>query len=187
MEHIDQAYIVQIDETKDNVLRQEAMSVTQKEWGSDALKNTVKIMQQKLLVEYDGVALAAPQIGISKRIFVVASQAYTKETKWKPLVFINPTIIKASKKNEEMQEGCLSVRWIYGKTMRATSVTVEAYDSNGNKFTYGASGLIAQIFQHEIDHLHGILFIDKGYDFEEFSEEEMRKSMEKKVIDACPA
>ncbi len=180
MEHIDEAYIVQIDDNKDSVLRQEAGSIMQKEWGGEALKNIIQIMQQKLSVEDDGVALAAPQIGVSKRIFVVAPQAYTKETKWKPLVFINPSIIKASKKHEEMQEGCLSVRWIYGKTMRATSVTIEAYDSNGNKFTYGASGLIAQIFQHEIDHLHGILFIDNGYDLEEFSEEEVRKSMREK-------
>jgi peptide deformylase len=79
-----------------------------------------------------------------------------------------------------MQEGCLSVRWVYGKTTRAVSVTIEAYDEMGNKFSYGASGLIAHIFQHETDHLDGILFIDHGFDLEEFTEEEVR-SAEKEV------
>ena len=81
-----------------------------------------------------------------------------------------------------MQEGCLSVRWIYGKTTRSLNATVEAYDVEGNKFSYGASGLIAHIFQHEIDHLHGVLFIDHGFDFEEFTEEEIRAG-EKKIRD----
>jgi peptide deformylase len=80
-----------------------------------------------------------------------------------------------------MQEGCLSVRWLYGKTKRSVSATVEAYDLQGNKFTYGGSGLIAHIFQHEIDHLDGILFIDHGFDFEELSEEEVKKVLKKKA------
>ena len=102
----------------------------------------------------------------------------TPETKgdWKPLVFINPKITKASKKKAIVQEGCLSVRWIYGKTERATNVTIEAYDENGNKFSYGASSLIAHIFQHEMDHLDGVLFTDIGFDFEEFTEEEIREA-----------
>jgi peptide deformylase len=137
-------------------------------------------MQESLSKEHDGVALAAPQIGITKRLFVVAPSAYPAEAKWKPLVFINPTIVKTSKKHADMQEGCLSVRWVYGKTTRAVSVTIEAYDEMGNKFSYGASGLIAHIFQHETDHLDGILFIDHGFDLEEFTEEEVR-SAEKEV------
>jgi peptide deformylase len=79
-----------------------------------------------------------------------------------------------------MQEGCLSVRWIYGKTKRYTHVTIEAYDEYGKKFTYGASGLIAHIFQHETDHLHGTLFIDHGYELEEFSEAEIKEANKKK-------
>jgi peptide deformylase len=79
-----------------------------------------------------------------------------------------------------MQEGCLSVRWIYGKTKRAVNATVEAYDITGAKFSYGASGLIAHIFQHEIDHLDGILFTDHGFDLEEYTEEEVRKAEKSK-------
>jgi peptide deformylase len=172
--------IVQIDGNKENPLRGVASSVKKNEFGNKDLLATIKLMQESLSKETDGVALAAPQIGVSKRIFVISPLAYKKDAKWKPLVFINPVLTKLSKKQEEMQEGCLSVRWIYGKTKRATSATVEACDENGLKFSFGASGLLAQIFQHEIDHLDGILFIDHGFDLEEFTEEEV-KGAEKKM------
>ena len=66
-----------------------------------------------------------------------------------------------------MPEGCLSVRWLYGNTFRSKKATITAYDGNGKKFTRGASGLLAQIFQHETDHLGGILFIDHAKDIKE--------------------
>ena len=61
-----------------------------------------------------------------------------------------------------MDEGCLSVRPLWGQVERSVNATVEAYDENGNKFTQGAGGLLAHIFQHETDHLNGVLFIDKA-------------------------
>lgn len=170
------AQIVQIDENEHNPLRAIAEQVKKTEFGTQELKDIVKLMQETLAKEDDGVALAAPQIAIQKRIFVVSPQAYEEDAKWKPLVFINPEITKASKKVEERQEGCLSVRWVYGKTNRHLSATVEAYDEHGNKFSFGGTGLIAHIFQHEIDHLDGILFIDHGFDLEEYTEEEVKKS-----------
>ena len=168
--------IVQIDDSKDNPLRKTASVVKKSEFGEKELLETIKLMQQALSKESDGVALAAPQIGITKRIFVVAPNAYKEEAKWKPLVFINPVLTKVSKKHVNVQEGCLSVRWIYGKTNRSVSATVEAYDEMGNKFSFGASGLLAQIFQHETDHLEGILFTDHGFELEEYSEEEVREA-----------
>ena len=165
---------------KENPLRAHALPVKKNEFGGEELKEIVKVMQKALAKEHDGVALAAPQIGISKRLFVVSPLAYEEDAKWKPLVFINPTISKVSKKMEERQEGCLSVRWVYGKTSRHVSATVDAYDEQGNKFSFGATGLIAHIFQHEIDHLDGVLFIDHGYDLEEYTEEEMKAMAEKK-------
>ena len=66
-----------------------------------------------------------------------------------------------------MPEGCLSVRWLYGRTLRYTKASIEAYDKKGKKFSRGASGLLAQIFQHETDHLKGILFIDHAEDIKE--------------------
>jgi peptide deformylase len=171
--------IVQIDNNEKNPLRAHTAPVKKSEFGTPELKEIVLTMQKALAKEHDGVALAAPQIGISKRIFIVSPLAYEEKAKWKPLVFINPTLTKISKKMEERQEGCLSVRWIYGKTKRHVSATVEAQDADGNKFSFGATGLIAHIFQHEIDHLEGILFIDHGYELEEYTEEEI-KAMEQK-------
>lgn len=159
-------------------LRTVAREITKEEFGSNYLKEVITVMQTTLAKESDGVALAAPQIALPLRIFVVSPTSYPEEAKLKPLVFINPKIIKQSKKTAIMQEGCLSVRWIYGKTKRSVNATVDSYDIEGNKFTYGASGLIAHIFQHEIDHLDGILFIDHGFDFEEYTEEEVRASQQ---------
>ena len=166
--------IIQIDKNKKNPLRQIAREIKNEEFNTTYIKNVVDAMQKALAKENDGVALASPQISLPLRIFVVSPNAYPEDTKLKPLVFINPRIVKKSKKNAEMQEGCLSVRWIYGKTTRSISATVEAYDVTGKKFNYGASGLLAHIFQHEIDHLDGILFIDHGFDFEEYTEEEVK-------------
>ena len=156
--------IVQIDEKKENPLRVTSREITKKEFGTKELKEIISAMMKALSREDDGVALAAPQIGLPLQIFVVSPKSYDVNAKWKPLVFINPKITKASKKMIDVQEGCLSVRWIYGTTTRHASVTIEAHDENGNKFTYGGSGLFAQIFQHEVDHLNGILFIDKAKD-----------------------
>ncbi len=166
--------ILQIDEDGKNPLRLHATTVATSEFGTQKLKDIITLMQKALAKETDGVALASPQIAISKRIFVIAPNAYEESAKWKPLVFINPVISKMSKKTGEQQEGCLSVRWTYGKTKRHIRATVEAYDVDGNKFSYGGTGLIAHIFQHEIEHLDGILFIDHGFDFKEYTEKEVR-------------
>ena len=158
----------------------QAKEIKKSEFATPYLRDIVSKMQKALAKEHDGVALAAPQIGLSLCIFVVAPLAYPEDAKLKPLVFINPKITKRSKKTAEMQEGCLSVRWLYGTTKRSISATVEAYDMDGKKFTYGASGLIAHIFQHEIDHLSGILFIDHGFNFEKYTEEEVKAAAAKK-------
>lgn len=165
--------IIQIDENKNNPLRTHSRLITKEEFGSPYLRDVIMAMKKSLSKESDGVAIAAPQIALPLRIFVLAVESYDEEAKHKPLVFINPVILKKSKKAAVVQEGCLSVRWVYGKTRRSLSCTVEAYDIDGNKFTYGGTGLIAHIFQHEVDHLDGILFIDHGFDLEEFTEEEI--------------
>ncbi len=81
-------------------------------------------------------------------------------------VFINPELIKVSQKTEELDEGCLSVRHYFGLVARHCQATVRAYDRSAQVFTEGRSGLLAQIFQHEIDHLNGVLFIDKVRELE---------------------
>ena len=105
----------------------------------------------------DGVAIAAPQIGENVRIFLVSEKVFDNPEE-EDLVYINPVITKRSKRTHTLEEGCLSVRGIYGHTERYRQVTVEAYNEFGEKFERGGGGLLAQIFQHEIDHLDGILF-----------------------------
>jgi len=156
----------------DPVLRAIAQPITKEEFGSQELADILANMDHALHGEVGtfsiGVALAAPQIGISKRIFVVRYDRTGKksdESAPRELgVFINPRIIKSSRRRVMMDEGCLSVRGMYGYVERHDRVTVEAYDETGKKFTRGAGGLLAQIFQHEIAHLDGHLFIDHAVD-----------------------
>lgn len=156
---------VNIVQKDSEVLRQKAELVSASDIGSPKLNKILTDMSSALASCDDGVALACPQIGISLRIFVVSKKLFTPEAgetekDVTDVVFINPEITKMSKRKVEMDEGCLSVRHIYGKTKRSTKATVTAYDEFGNKFSWSGSGLMAQIFQHEIDHLDGILFTD---------------------------
>lgn len=114
-----------------------------------------------------GVAIAAPQIGVPLRIFVVhdnTAEKTNEEKRIPDLVAINPKIVKSSKKTTEMEEGCLSVPNQYGKTIRHTNVTLRAYDDKGKEYERGAGSLLAHIFQHETDHLDGILYIEHAHE-----------------------
>ncbi len=167
-----------IDE-ENRILRNKCESIKKEEFGTEELKSLIDKMKKAASQDPDGVALAAPQIGINRRIFVIdEKRGFKEDAKWKPTVFINPEIINTSSKMLLMHEGCLSVRGTYGDTWRATNVTVTAYDENGNKFNYGAGGLTAHIIQHECDHLDGILFVDHGVNL--MFDEDWRKHWEKK-------
>jgi len=158
---------------EDKVLREKARELKPEEIKSDEIKNFLKQMSETL-VDYDeGVALAAPQVAKPLSIFIVSGRFFSpdlkikdeeevKQPKTKDIVFINPKITRVSKKRESIPEGCLSVDGVQGEIKRSSKVTIEAFDENGTKFTRGASGLLAQIIQHEVDHLNGILFIDSA-------------------------
>lgn len=103
----------------------------------------------------NGIGLAAPQIGEPLRIFVA-------EVNKKFYVAVNPNVTKVSEETEEMEEGCLSVPGLWGPVERAARVTLEAFDQNGKPYRLKAKGLLARVIQHEMDHLDGILFIDKA-------------------------
>jgi len=153
------------------VLRAKSQPLTEREIASPKIQKLIKEMHKILSAAPDGVALAAPQIGKNVRIFVISEKAFASKTpetlKMNPRTYINPVIIRMSTKKEVFDEGCLSVRNVFGKIKRASKVTVEAYDETGRKFRRGASGLLAEIFQHEIDHLDGILFTDTATDLRE--------------------
>jgi len=173
------------------VLREIAQEVPQQEITSPRIQKIIKKMSKVLAEEEDGVGLAAPQIGESLRMFIVSGKALWymdhEEHEEKPkvyppdLVFINPVLVSVSKKTTLVDEGCLSVRYYYGKIRRAEKARIQAYNEQGKKFERGGSGLMAQIFQHEVDHLNGILFIDSACELEYFTPEklESKKSTQK--------
>lgn len=103
----------------------------------------------------DGVGIASPQVGKNIRVIVV-------NTSHRPECYINPVITKKSEAMVESEEGCLSVPGQYGLVTRHKKVTVEAYSRHGKRLTLELKGFPAIVFQHEIDHLDGILFIDKA-------------------------
>ncbi len=152
------------------VLRETAAPVPEELFGSAELMRLIASMEESLDHEPEGVALAAPQIGVSYRLFIVRndrslpSPVQTSESSPRltaeVAVYINPKIIKTSRKRAQAEEGCLSVRGVYGTTRRHERVTVRARRPDGSSFERGAGGLMAQIFEHEMDHLNGILFID---------------------------
>lgn len=151
-----------------SVLRAVAKPVPVEDISSEEIKDIIQAMKDALATQDDGVAIAAPQIGVSLRIFVVAERVSKRFFKTGgDAVFINPEIVRLGKKKEDMSEGCLSVRWKYGYVKRSLTATVRALNEEGHEFVMSASGLLAQIFQHEIDHLNGTLFIDKARDVED--------------------
>ena len=179
--------MIEIVQSENPVLRKIASDVPIANIIKPKIQKVLKEMSQALHSQDDGVAIAAPQIGVSLRIFVVSGRIFDedfirgkgstegqlyKKNRQDDLVFINPIIKKMSKDRKLLDEGCLSVRPLYGKVRRATKVTVEAYDQFGKKFTKEGTGLLAHIFQHETDHLEGILFIDKAKDLREVLPEE---------------
>ena len=152
----------------ESVLRDVAKEVPQELFGTQELKTIIEDMKQALEPLPSGVALAAPQIGISYRIFIIRHDRMLPETEeeLEPDVgiFINPKIIKTSRKKVEIPEGCLSTTGVFGTTTRFERATVQAQDVEGKTFTRGAGGILAQAFQHEIEHLDGTLFIDHAKD-----------------------
>ncbi len=121
------------------------------------LKGLVKEMVSTMR-EKDGVGLAAPQIGESVRLALVDPSGGEKD----PYVLVNPEITFSSEEREDYEEGCLSVPDINLKVNRPSRVSVKAFDENGVEYVIeNADGLLARALQHEIDHLDGILFVDR--------------------------
>jgi peptide deformylase len=121
-------------------------------------KATVRAMFD-LMYEARGIGLAATQVGLPYRFFVVNTTADPAETE-EELVFINPEIIR-KKGNVEGEEGCLSLPELYGQVARAEEIVLEAYDIDGQGFEMECSEILARVIQHENDHLDGVLFIDR--------------------------
>ena len=109
----------------------------------------------------DGIGLSANQVGIDMELFV-AQVAAQQNGKNKFYVVANPEIIKVSEETVRIEEGCLSVPGSFGMVERPEKITIKGYDLKGKKITIKAWGMLARVFQHEIDHLKGHLFIEKA-------------------------
>lgn len=141
----------------DEVLRRKAHKVTNFDKDlSTLIDDMFETMRQA-----PGVGLAAPQIDISQRVIVVE---YAEEEDEKPKSFavINPEIIKTSEETELGIEGCLSIPNLVGEVERFSAVVVKGLNKQGKPIKIKSSGWLARIFQHEIDHLEGILFTDRA-------------------------
>ncbi|MFH0819183.1 MAG: peptide deformylase [Patescibacteria group bacterium] len=117
-------------------------------------------MTETMLIK-DGVGLAAPQVGSNIQLIVISKEADKLSDH---LVLFNPRITDLSLKTVVMEEGCLSLPGIFKNVERAEKIRIKALDKNGEKIHIKAKGFLARVLQHEIDHLHGILFIDKAQD-----------------------
>lgn len=144
-------YMLDIYRLGDEVLYAPTVKVTKFD---GALRMLVDAMFETM-DEADGVGLAGPQVGVSQRLFVVDDRQGNR------MCFINPEIIGTGVEMGPYEEGCLSLPCVYHTVIRPLEVTVQAQDVNGKSFTVNASGLLARIIQHENDHLHEKLFIDR--------------------------
>lgn len=134
----------------DPVLKKSAEKV---ETVDDDIRTILSDMAETMY-EAPGVGLAAPQIGIGKRLVVIDVDGILRK-------IVNPVILEYSQDIENSEEGCLSVPGVYEKVKRAKKITVKYKNENGEEVIEEAEGLLARAFQHELDHLDGVLFVDK--------------------------
>ena len=146
--------ILEIRTFPDEVLKRKAEEV------KDINAEIAKLAEDMLDTMYSapGIGLAAPQVGRSLRVIVF--DISHKEGEKRPYILINP-VITAAEGSEVMEEGCLSIPGVYAHVKRAARVEVKGYDLDGREVTLQAEGLLARVIQHEVDHLDGVLFIDR--------------------------
>jgi len=159
-----------------SVLRRPAEAVKPAEISSARIRLLIADMKETLAAAADGVGLAAPQVGVRLRIFLVSEEALQidsrvrtdapgaqgKKRAWEYRVFINPVLKKRSRKKIEMAEGCLSVPGKFGLVPRSEKILVEWLDEHGQKHARGLTKFFARVIQHELDHLDGLLISDRA-------------------------
>lgn len=143
-----------IVKTPDPLLKERSKEITIEQLQSKEMQEFLDVMIETMIVE-DGIGLAAPQVGKSWRIIVVTRNNA-------PEVFINPEITQRSLRKVKVEEGCLSVPGLTGMVQRHRGITLKALNRNGNEITVETDDFTSVIFQHEIDHLDGILFTDRA-------------------------
>ena len=135
------------------VLRQKAEDVVEID---DELRVLIADMFETMYAA-EGIGLAGPQVGVGKRVMVVD----VNEEDGRRFALVNPTVVEQSRALEKEEEGCLSIPGVAAHVERPSTVVVEALDETGRPVRIEADGLLARCLQHEIDHLDGVLFIDR--------------------------
>lgn len=156
------------DKGETSFLRQKSKLFDFKEYSKKDVSDLVLYMRKMMIINH-GVGLAAPQIGLNMRVFV--AQLPSSDGRGyvgKFYAFFNPKIESYSKKTNLDTEGCLSVPGYFGTVERSDKITVTGFDKNNRKISVKADGFLARIFQHEIDHLDGTLYIDKSKDVKKY-------------------
>lgn len=120
------------------------------------LRSFIRDMFETMYAE-EGVGLAAPQVGVAKRVLVVD----VKDGQMGPFALVDPRVVESSRETERGEEGCLSIPGVAATVDRHVRVTVEGLDAEGTPLRVEADGFLARALQHEIDHLDGVLFIDR--------------------------
>ncbi|PLX70893.1 MAG: peptide deformylase [Denitrovibrio sp.] len=165
--------ILDIKTFPDKVLRKKAEPVIE---FNDELKLLLDNMMETMRAN-SGVGLAAPQVAVSKRILVIDTTQAEEEGSL--LRVINPEII--SEEGEQLgEEGCLSVPGEYEPIRRAEKIILKAQDENGKEFTLEAEAFLARVIQHEIDHLNGVLFIDR---LPSYKRDTLKKAIKRRIAE----
>ncbi|PRD26919.1 UNVERIFIED_CONTAM: def2 [Trichonephila clavipes] len=155
--------ILPVAQRGEEILKIKAATVAQGEFNSEWLLQLASAMHATML-ERNGVGIAAPQVYISKRVIIVASRAnprYPNAPEMDPVVMVNPEILEFSQATCLGEEGCLSVPNERGEVERAQAVKVRYYNLQGEVVETNFEGFPARIVQHEVDHLDGVLFVDR--------------------------
>jgi peptide deformylase len=144
------------NKTEEKTLRKKVATFDFDKYTKKEIRELIKKMRTTMR-RADGVGLSANQVGLNEKMFVA-------EVDHKFYAIFNPKIIKKSDEKNEMEEGCLSVPDKFGTVIRADKVWLEGQNADGKKLKIKAWGFLARVFQHELDHLEGKLFIDRSKD-----------------------
>ncbi|MBI5079560.1 peptide deformylase [Candidatus Wolfebacteria bacterium] len=161
------------NEKEEKFLRQRTADFDFSKFTEKEIDELVEKMRKKMIAA-NGIGLSANQLGLDLRLFVaqISEEPLERDEKSQTdmpspnkaefYAIFNPEIIEFSKQTETIEEGCLSVPGIYGLVERPAEITIVGRDENNKKIKIKASSILARVFQHELDHLNGILFIDKA-------------------------
>ncbi|MEK7634550.1 MAG: peptide deformylase [Patescibacteria group bacterium] len=161
------------DKNEEKFLRTKTADFNFAEHTKKDINELIKKMKETMF-EANGIGLSANQVGLNMKMFIalIPEKPLKRNEKNKIIMpspdeakfyaIFNPEIIKSSKKESEIEEGCLSVPGIYGEVKRPEKISISGFDKNGRKIKIKTEKLGARVFQHEIDHLNGILFIDRA-------------------------